>query len=100
MMAIRSKTLRGHGRLTSAGLDRAVLYELMHRSEDIPALHMDDPSAVVHGSTKDSITGRIKAVGGVAPAPGQKLVLTLQDGRKLTVLSEFDGKVTPTGGFF
>jgi hypothetical protein len=99
-MAIRSKALRGHGRLTSAGLDHAVLYELMHRAEDIPASHMDDPSAVVHGSTKDSITGRVKAVGGLAPAPGQKLVLTLQDGRKLTVLTEFDGKVTATGGFF
>jgi hypothetical protein len=99
-MAIKSKALRGHGRLTSAGLDHAVLYELMHRSEDIPAPHIDDPSAVVHGSTKDSITGRVKAVGGVAPAPGQKLILTLEDGRKLTVLTEFDGKVTASGGFF
>jgi hypothetical protein len=69
-MAIKSKALRGHGRLTSAGLDHAVLYELMHRSEDIPAPHIDDPSAVVHGSTKDSIAGRVKAVGGVAPARG------------------------------
>jgi hypothetical protein len=100
MMAIRSTALRGHGQLTGAGLDHAVLYELMHRSEDIPAPHMDDPSAVVRGSTKDSITGRVKAAGGLTPSPGQKLVLTLEDGRKLTVLSEFDGKVTATGGFF
>ena len=99
-MAIRSKALRGHGRLTSVGLDHAVLYELMHKSEDIPAPHMDDPSAVVHGSTNDSITGRVKAVVGLCPAPGQKLVLTLDDGRKLTVLTDFDGKVTATGGFF
>jgi hypothetical protein len=77
-----------------------VFYELMHRSEDIPAPHMDDPSAVVSGSTKDWITGRVKIVDGLAPAPGQKLVLKLEDGRKLTVLTEFDGKVTATGGFF
>ena len=99
-MAVICTALRGHGRLTSAGLDQAVLYELMHRSEDIPPPHLDDPSAVVHGSTKDSITGRVKAVGGLCPASGQKLVLTLQDGRKLTVLTEFDGKVVATGGFF
>ncbi|MDQ1407397.1 MAG: hypothetical protein QOG55_3026, partial [Acidobacteriaceae bacterium] len=41
---------------------------------------------VVHGSTNDSITGRVKAVSGLCPAPGQKLVLTLEDGRRLTVL--------------
>jgi hypothetical protein len=98
-MAVRSKALRGQGRLTGAGLDHAVLYELMHRSEDIPAPHMDDPSAVVHGSTNDSITGRVKAVGDLSPAPGQKLVLTLEDGRKLTVLTDFDGKIRATGGF-
>ena len=72
----------------------------MHRSEDIPAPLMDDPSAVVRGSTKDSITGRAKIVDGLAPVPGQKLILKLEDGRKLTVLTEFDGKVTATGDFF
>jgi hypothetical protein len=100
MMVIRSKALRGHGKLTGAGLDHDVLYELMHRSEDIAAPHMDDLSAVVRGSTRDSITGRVKIVDGVTPAPGQKLVLTLEDGRKLPVLSEFDGKIMATGGFF
>lgn len=48
-MAIRSKALRGHGKLIGAGLDHTVLYELMHRSEDIPAPHMGDLSAVVRG---------------------------------------------------
>jgi len=92
--------LKGRGQLTGGGLDNPVVYELMHRSEDIPAPHMDDPSAVVHGSTKESINGRVKIVDGLAPSPGQKLVLTLEDGRKLTVLIEFDGKVTATGDFF
>jgi hypothetical protein len=71
-----------------------------YRSKDISALHMDDPSAVVHGSTNDSITGRVKAVSGLCPAPGQKLVLTLEDGRRLTVLTDLDGKIRATGGFF
>jgi hypothetical protein len=97
-MATRSKTLTGRGQLTGAGFDHAVLYELMLRSEDIPTGHMGDPSAVVRGST--SITGRVKIVDGLEPAPGQKLVLTLEDGRKLTVLTDFDGRVRGTGGFF
>ena len=99
-MATRSKALRGRGQLTGAGLDHVVFYELMYRSEDIPAPHMLDPSAVVRGSTRDSITGRVKIVDGLEPAPSQKLVLTLEDGRKLTVLTDFDGKVRGTGGFF
>jgi hypothetical protein len=61
--------------------------------------YMADPSAVVSGSRKDSITGRVKIGNGLAPAPDQKLVLTLEDGRKLMVLTEFDGKATATGAF-
>ena len=80
------------------GLDNPVFYDLMHRSEDIPAPNMGEPSTPVY--TKDSITGRVKIVDGLAPSPGQKLVLTLEDGRKLKVLIEFDGKITATGGFF
>ena len=96
-MAAGSKSLKGRRQLTGGGLDNPVVYELMHRSEDIPAPHMDDPSAVVSGSTKDSITGRVKIVDGLALAPGQKLVLTLEYGRM--ILTE-DGKVTATGRFF
>jgi DNA-binding response OmpR family regulator len=45
-------------------------------------------------------TGRVNIVDGLPLSPGQKLVLTLEGGRKLMVLTEFDGKVTATGGFF
>jgi hypothetical protein len=86
-MALRSKSLKGQGQLTGLGRNCAGYYELIHRSKD------ED------GSPNDSITGRI-TVAGLHPPPGQILVLKLEDGRKLTILTEFDGQVRVTGGFF
>ena len=86
-MAIRSKSLKNEGQLTGPGLSCAAFYELMHRSKDEDV------------SPNDSITGRV-TVAGLHPPPGQILVLKLEDGRKLTILTEFDGQVRVTGGFF
>ena len=85
-MALRTKSFKGQGQLTGPGLNCAALYELMYRSKDD------------HGSPNNSITGRV-TVAGLHPPPGQILVLKLEDGRKLTILTEFDGQVRATGGF-
>lgn len=85
-MPLRSKSLKGQGQLTGPGLDCAAVYELMQRCGDTDS------------STND-ITGQVTVVG-LHPPPGQILVLKLEDGRKLTILTEFDGKVTAISGFF
>jgi hypothetical protein len=86
-MVLRSKSLKGKGQLTGPGLNCAAFYELTHKSED------DD------GFTNDPMTGRV-TVAGLHPPPGQILILKLEDGRKLKILTEFDGKVTAIGGFY
>jgi hypothetical protein len=50
-------------------------------------------------SSTIDITGQVTVVG-LHPPPGQIVVLKLEDGRKLTILTEFDGKVTAISGFF
>jgi hypothetical protein len=72
----------------------------MHRSEDIPARHLGDITAVVIGSKNDTITGRIELPPGQSLQPGKGMLLTLHDGNKIKVITEADGRVTATGGLF
>jgi hypothetical protein len=86
-MALRSKSLKGQGQLTGPGLECAALYELTHKCKDDS------------GFKSGSITGRV-TVAGLHPPPGHIMVLKLEDGRKLKILTEFDGIVTAIGEFF
>ena len=99
-MAIRTRRLTGPGRLSGEGFDGQIYYSLMHRSEDVPAPHLGDITAAVIGSTNDTITGRVEMPLGFSLPQGQTMVLTLHDGTKLKVVTEGDGRVTATGGFF
>jgi len=86
-MALRGKSLKGQGQLIGPGLECAALYELTHQYKD-------------EGGLKNvPITGRV-TVAGLHPPPGHILVLKLEDGRKLKLLTEFDGIVTAIGDFF
>ena len=89
----------GPGHLVGAGFDGQVHYTLTHVSRDIGAPHLDNSSAVV-GSTVDTITGRLEILPGTSLAPGLTMELTLVSGRKLKVITDFDGRVTATGGFY
>ena len=86
-MALRGKSLKGQGQLIGSGLDCAAVYELTHKYKDDGALK------------NGPITGRV-TVAGLHPPPGHIFVLELEDGRKLKILSEFDGIVTAIGDFF
>jgi hypothetical protein len=99
-MAIRTRRLTGPGRLSGESFDGQIHYSLMHRSEDISAPHLGHTTAAAIGSTKDTITGRVEMPRGFSLAQGQTMVLTLHDGTKLKVVTDGDGIVTATGGFF
>jgi hypothetical protein len=99
-MAIRPRRLTGPGRLAGEGFDGQIHYSLMHRSEDIPAPHLGAVTAAVIGATNDTITGRVEMPSGSSLPQGQTMVLTLHDGSKLKVVTESNGRVTATGGFF
>lgn len=86
-MALRGKVLKGQGQLTGPGLHCAAVYELTHKCKD-------------DGGLKNGpIIGRV-TVAGLHPPPGHILVLQLEDGRKLKILTEFGGIVTAIGDFF
>jgi hypothetical protein len=102
-MATRVRRLLGNGKLSdSDGRDfnADVRYELTVTSKDIPAPHLGDPTAVVRGSTNDTINGHISILSGLYRQAGEMLTLTLEDGKKLKVIMGFSGEVTGSGGFY
>jgi hypothetical protein len=97
-MTGKAETLKGRGRLIGPGFDSDISYELWIVTEAAGAPHMQDRGAAIEGLK--TITGRVTLAGSTHAPFGQKLTLILEDGRKLSVLAQGDGRVTGTGGGF
>jgi hypothetical protein len=97
-MTNKGETLKGRGRLIGPGFDSDVSYELWIVTEAVGAPHMQDRGAAIEGLK--TITGRVTLAGSTHAPFGQKLTLILEDGRKLSIFAQADGRFIGTGGFF
>ena len=94
---IQSKVLIGRGKLIGIDFDCSAFYHLTERTGVIRIRTLDEPSGEIPGSI--TISGRVNPIGCPVPEPGITLTLMLEDGRKMKVITGFDGNVTGTGGY-
>lgn len=91
-----TKRLEGLAKLTDdREFNADVRYQLIYTFEESYL-----PESTAPNPRNDLITGRLEMVqGGPIPAM-QTMTLTFEDGRKLRVITEFNGKVRGSGTFF
>jgi hypothetical protein len=94
----KTEKLKGRGRLIGPGIDADTSYELSVTTAMVRTGHYGNPTAEIEGLK--TITGRAELSNSKYPPMGEKLTLILDDGRKLLVLMQSDGRLMATGGFF
>jgi hypothetical protein len=90
---VRARRLTGRGYLSGDGCYFQVYYFLICRSQDSRTPRPDD-------SAVGRIAGTVEPPPGVFLPAGRTMVLTLQDGHKLNVMTDAREKITGISGFY
>jgi hypothetical protein len=90
----------GRGLLVGDGVEAQVSYTLRVTQETIRPGHFGDPGATIPGL--QDIGGQVEFDDPRQEAGllGRKLILHLEDGRRLAVIIAGQGQIKGTGGFF
>jgi hypothetical protein len=91
--------ITGRGILTCSRGDAKVSYSIRVEREELPAASLDNPSATILGLKRITATINFAKLA-QQPEVNDKLLLQLEDGRKLSCYYLGAGCLLGTGGFY